>query len=209
MFRMPSRKQLRRLAAVAASTSLLAAIGSAATADPASADTVIAVHYAVTGTTFLAKLNTTVNLGPGTLAGSVDLTTGTSTSVLMLPPATVSVQGFGFTPASATVELIQNGTAADTVTNGIDTSSPNVTLKITSLTVFGRSLPVGDQCQTTPFTITLSSQPGFTESGGGPLAGTFTIPFFQHCGLSTLLLNLTIPGSGNTINLNLGPVQFG
>lgn len=208
MFRIPSRKQQRRLAAVAAGTSLLAAIGIAATAGPASADDVIGVHYALTGTTFLAKLNTTVNLGPGILAGSIDLTNLTSTSTMMLPPVTVSVQAFGFTPASATVELIQNSPAADNVINGIDTSDANVTLKVTSLTILGHSVPVGDQCQTTPFIITLNAQPGFTENGGGPLAGTFTIPFFHHCGINTPLLNLTIPGPGNTINLNLGPVQF-
>ncbi len=34
-------------------------------------------------------------------------------------------------------------------------------------------------------------------------------PFFRHCGLNTLLLNLTIPGSGNTLNLTLGQLQLG
>jgi hypothetical protein len=35
------------------------------------------------------------------------------------------------------------------------------------------------------------------------------IPAFRHCGLSTLLLNLTIPGLGNTLNLTLGQLQLG
>jgi hypothetical protein len=205
-----------RLAMMAAGIALLATTGvmaasGAASADTASADTVVNAKYAVTGTTFIAKLNTTVNLGSGNLAATVDLTTGASQSTLTLPPATVSVKEFGFIPVTATTEIIQNGTAAGTVNFGANTitSTANVTLKITSLTVFGIGLPVGNQCQTTPFNIGLSSGSGFTVSGGGPVSGSYTIPAFHNCGLNTLLLNLTIPGSGNSINLTLGALQLG
>jgi hypothetical protein len=200
-----------RLALLAAGVAVLAATGVVAASGAASADSVVNVHYAVTGTTYLAKLNTTANLGSGTLASIVDLTTGTSQSTLTLPPATVSVKEFGFVPVTATTELIQNGPAAGTVnfsTNTI-TSTANVTLKLTNLTIFGVSLPVGDKCQTTPFNIGISSGSGFTVSAGGPVTGTYTIPAFHDCGLNTLLLNLTIPGAGNTLNLNLGPLQLG
>lgn len=200
-----------RLALMASGVAVLAITGGVVTSRAASADTVVNVHYAVTGTTFIAKLNTTVNLGSGTLASTVDLTTGTSQSTLTLPPAAVSVKEFGFIPVTATTEMIQNGTAAGTVnfsTNTI-TSTANVTLKITNLTIFGISLPVGNKCQTTPFNISISSGPGFTVSGGGPVNGAYTIPAFHDCGLNTLLLNLTIPGSGNTLNLTLGNLQLG
>ena len=43
-------------------------------------------------------------------------------------------------------------------------------------------------------------------AGASLLAGA---PFFRHCGLNTLLLNATIPGSGNTLNLTLGQLQLG
>jgi hypothetical protein len=199
------------LAALAAGATLLAAAGVAATAGSASADTVLNVHYALTGTTFLKKLNTTVNLGSGTLAATVDLTTGVSSSTLTLPPATASVKEFGLIPVTATTEMVQNGPATGTAnlsTNTI-TSTASVTLKITNLTIAGLSVPVGGSCQTTPFSVTLSSGPGFTVSGGGPISGGYTIPAFHHCGLSTLLINLTIPGSGNTLNLTLGQLQLG
>jgi hypothetical protein len=199
------------LAALAAGATLLAAAGVAATAGSASADTVLNVHYALTGTTFLKKLNTTVNLGSGTLAATVDLTTGASSSTLTLPPATASVKEFGLIPVTATTEMVQNGPATGTAnlsTNTI-TSTASVTLKITNLTIAGLSVPVGGSCQTTPFSVTLSSGPGFTVSGGGPISGGYTIPAFHHCGLSTLLINLTIPGSGNTLNLTLGQLQLG
>jgi hypothetical protein len=200
-----------RLAMMAAGIALLATTGVMAASGAASADTVVNAKYAVTGTTFIAKLNTTVNLGSGNLAATVDLTTGASQSTLTLPPATVSVKEFGIIPVTATTEIIQNGTAAGTVNFAANTiaSTANVTLKITSLTVFGISLPVGNQCQTTPFNISLSSGSGFTVSGGGPVSGSYTIPAFHNCGLNTLLLNLTIPGSGNSLNLTLGTLQLG
>ena len=212
-----SRKRLALLAS-ASGVTLLAPMGVAATpgaASAASADTAadqtINVHYAVTGTTFLAKLNTTVNLGSGTLASAVDLTTGTSESTLTLPPATASVKEFGFIPVSATTEMIQNGPAAGTVnfTTNTISSTANVALKITKLTIFGVSLPVGNSCQTSPFDISISSGSGFTVGAGGPVTGSFTIPAFHNCGLNTPLLNLTIPGSGNTLNLTLGALQLG
>ncbi len=211
MSRLPRRPLARRLTAVAAGATLLAAAGVAATVSSASADTMLNVHYALTGTTFIKKLNTTVNLGSGTLAATVDLTTGASSSTLTLPPATASVQEVGFIPVTATTEMIQDGPATGTANLGTNTitSTVNVTLKITNLTISGVSLPVSGNCQTTPFSVTLSSDPGFTVDGGGPISGSYTIPVFQHCGLSTLLLNLTIPGSGNTLNLTLGQLQLG
>ena len=96
--RLPRRPLARRLAALAVGTSLFTAAGIAAAASSASADTVLNVHYALTGTTFIKKLNTTVNLGSGTLASTVDLTTGTSSSTLTLPPATVSTRELGIIP---------------------------------------------------------------------------------------------------------------
>lgn len=211
MSRLPRRPLARRLAALAAGATLLAAAGIAATASSASADTVVNVHYALTGTTFIKKLNTTVNLGSGTLASTVDLTTGTSSSTLTLPPATASAKVLNLIPVSATTEMIQNGPATGTVNLNANTisSTASVTLKITSLTVAGLRLPVGNSCQTSPFSVTLSSGAGFTVGGGGPISGTYTIPAFHHCLLNTLLLNLTIPGPGNTLNLTLGALQLG
>jgi hypothetical protein len=206
-----TRRPRGRLAALAAGAAVLAAAGVTATAGAASADSVLSVHYALTGTTYIAKLKTTVNLGSGTLAATVDLTTGTSQSTLTLPPATVSVKELGLIPVTATTEMIQNGPASGTVnlsTNTI-TSSASVTLKITSLNVAGLNLPVGNACQTSPFSINISSGPGFTVGGGGPVSGSYTIPLFRHCGLNTLLINLSIPGPGNTLSLTLGQLQLG
>jgi hypothetical protein len=82
-------------------------------------------------------------------------------------------------------------------------------MRITSLTVAGINTPVGNSCQTsTPVSVTVNSQPGFSILKGGNLDGTYTIPAFANCGLATVLINLTLPGSGNTISLTLGKGKF-
>jgi len=176
------------------------------------ADTTVTVTYPVTGSTFIKAINSTVALGPGTLATTADLTTSTLTGTLTLPPATGSFQELGLVPVTATTELVQDGPATGTVdfsTNAVQTTT-QATLKVTSLTAAGIPIPVGSSCQTrTPATITVSSQPGFNVLSGGTLAGTYTIPRFVHCGLATLLINLTLPGPGNTISLTLGAGTLG
>ena len=206
----PRRSLAKRLTLLGAGISLVTAT-TAATAPRASADTVVNAHYALTGTTFIKKLNTTVNLGSGTLAATVDLTTGAVSSTLSLPPATVSMKELGIIPVTATAAMVQNGPAtgsANLITNTI-TSSASIIFKITNLKVAGLNVPVGGNCESSPFTVSLSSGSGFTVSGGGPLSGSYAIPLLHGCGLLTPVLNLLIPGSGNTFNLTLGPLQLG
>lgn len=200
------------LSATALAALFFQAAGSAS-ASPAvrsvPADTVIKATYPVTGSTFISKLNTTVTLGPGSLASSLDLQTSALTGTLTLPPATGSFKVLGFVPVTATTEFVQDGTATGTLKNGVVTTTTQVTLKITSLTAAGLPIFVGNQCQTAPATITVTSQAGFNLLTGGNLAGTYTIPRFSHCGLATFLINLTIPGANNTITLTLGKAKIG
>ncbi len=171
------------------------------------ADTTVTVTYPVTGSTYLKAINSTIPLGPGTLTSTVDLNTSAVSGTLSLPAATGSFDELGFIPVTATTQFIQDGTAtgtADISTNTVSVTS-QTTLQITKLSVAGLPIPVGNNCETrTPASITVSSQPGFNVLSGGNLAGTYTIPRFSHCGLATLLINLTIPGPGNTITLTLG-----
>jgi hypothetical protein len=55
-----------------------------------------------------------------------------------------------------------------------------------------------------PHRYPASSSQGWSIIKGGTLAGTYTIPRFHHCLLDTLLINLTLPGPGNTIALTVG-----
>jgi hypothetical protein len=197
------RPVLTSLAITAASGALIG-LG----AIPASADTSITATYPVSGSTFIKALNSTVSLGPGTLTSTVDLNTSAVTSsTLSLPPATGSFKELGFIPVTATTAFVQDGNATGTVSLSKNTVSvtTQVTMQLTSLKIAGVPVHIGKSCQTSaPATITVSSQPGFNVLNGGTVAGTYTIPKFSHCGLGTLLINLTIPGSGNTISLTLG-----
>jgi hypothetical protein len=197
------------LSAAPALAAPLAPAGQAAAAAPA--DSTLSATYPVTGSTHIQKLNATVPLGPGSLAVTLDTTTSALTATLNLPPATVSATVLGL-PVTATTAFIQDGTAtgtADLSTNSVQTTARE-TLQITSLKVAGVPLPVGRSCESiVPASISVASQPGFNVLFGGTLAGTYAIPLFAHCGLATPLLNLTIPGGGNTISLTLGGATLG
>lgn len=200
-----------RGATVTALAGFAAAVVVAATPAVASADTTITVRYPVHGSTFIKAANATVTLGPGTLRSKVDLDTGAVTANLRLPPATGSFKELGVVPVTATVAFIQNGPTTGTVdlNTGAVTTMSSITLQITSLTVSGLPVPVGPACESaTPATVSLASQPGFSIVNGGTVSGTYTIPKFAHCGLTTPVLNLTITGPGNTTSLTLGKAHI-
>jgi hypothetical protein len=209
------RRRLTLLAASAAAAVAGIAAATPALASPAAptapSDSTVSVSYPVTGSTFIKAIGSTIDLGPGTLSTTADLTTSTLTGTLTLPPATGSFKELGLIPVTATTEMIQDGTATGTVnftTNAVTTTATD-TIKLTSLKVAGLPIPVGPSCETSPATIAVSSQAGFSVLNGGTLSGTYTIPRFAHCGLATLLINLTLPGPGNTISLTLGKGTLG
>lgn len=205
------KRRLASLAFVVAAAGT--ALGLAASA--ALADTTVTLTYPVTGSTFIAAPNATVDLGPGTLTSSVDLTAGTLTGNLTLPAATGSFNELGLVPVSATTEFIQQGQTTGTIntTTGAVTATSYITIRITSLTVSGIPVPPGPFCQTVvPAQITVTSQAGWSPFRGGVLAGSYSIPLFNNCGLlnaETPVINATLPGPGNTISLTLGTPTSG
>ncbi len=206
------RRRLTLLAATAAAAVAGIALATPALASPAApSDTTVSVSYPVTGSTFIKAIGSTIDLGPGTLSTTADLTTSTLTGTLTLPPATGSFRELGLVPVTATTQMIQDGTATGTVnfTSNAVTTTAKDTIQLISLKVAGLPIPVGRSCETSPATITVSSQAGFNVLNGGTLSGTYTIPPFAHCGLATLLINLTLPGPGNTISLTLGKGTLG
>jgi hypothetical protein len=200
---------VRSLVIVAAAGGLLSL--ALAPASTALAGSSVTVTYPVTGSTYIKAINSTLSLGPGTLTSTVDLKTSAVSANLSLPAATGSFKELGFIPVTATTEFIQDAAATGTAnlkTNKVSVTS-KTTLRITKLSVAGLPIQVGRDCETrTPASITVKSKRGFTVLGGGNLAGTYTIPRFSHCGLATPLINLTIPGSGNTITLTLGAAKL-
>jgi hypothetical protein len=195
---------------ITALSGLLAAGAILAAAAPASAQSSITVKYKVTGSTLLKKVDATAALGPGTLTSTVNLSTGAVTANLSLPPATVSYTELGLVPVTATTAFINDGPTTGTInlSTGAVTTTSHFTMQVTSLTVAGLPVPVGNACESAyPATVTVNSQPGFSIVNGGNLSGTYTLPPFANCGLVTPVLNLTIPGPGNTISLKLGKAK--
>jgi hypothetical protein len=199
-----------------ASAGALALSGVVASAGAASAgtaaDTKIKATYPVTGSTFIKAPNFTLPLGPGTLSSTVNVITGNLTANLSLPPATGSFKQFGLIPVTATTQFINAAptTGKINLRTGAIHSTSKITLHIVSLTVAGLPIPVGSSCETsTPAVVSVASQPGFSILKGGKLAGSYSIPQFANCGLATALINLTIPGPGNTLTLTLGKPTFG
>ncbi len=177
---------------------------------PASRTVKLTVKYPVTGTTYLAAPGATVSLGPGSLRVRVNQSTKRLRARLSLPSATVSFNELGFIPVTATTKFTQDGatTGRVNINAGRVRSRSKVTLQITAMTVAGIPVPVPDGCKSSsPAVIKLASQPGFSVSRGGTLAGTYTLPPFAGCGLLTSLINSATTGPGNTISLTLGQAQ--
>lgn len=183
-----------------------------ATSGAVSAATKVHATYKVTGSTFVKAPNFTMALGPGKLSSTVNFKTGKLTANLKLPDATGSFKQFGLIPVTAVTHFINDGPTTGTInlsTGAVKTTS-KITLQIVSLTVAGLSIPVGDSCETSSAAVVpVKSQKGFSVLNGGKLKGTYTIPKFSNCGLATALINLTLPGPGNTITLKLGKAKIG
>jgi hypothetical protein len=181
-------------------------------AGAASAVTHVHAKYKVTGSTFIKVPNFTLPLGPGTLAADLNPANGNLKATLTLPDATGSFLQFGVVPVTATTRFVNDGptTGKLNLNTGAVTTTSKITLRIVSLSVAGVNVPVGDSCQTSsPVVVTVKSQKGFNVLKGGNLAGSYTIGQFQDCGLATLLINTTIPGSGNTVKFTLGKAKLG
>ncbi|HEV2373876.1 MAG TPA: hypothetical protein VGS19_17095 [Streptosporangiaceae bacterium] len=197
----------RPTAAGLAALALTAAVVFVVTPATSSASSTLTLRYPVNGNTLINAANATLTLGPGTLTSKINLSNGQIASKLALPPATGSFNELGLIPVTATTQFIQDGPTTGTVNinTGAVTATSYTTLRITSLSVAGVPVSVGTTCQSsTPATILVVSQPGFSVVNGGNLSGIYTIPPFANCGLVTTVLNLTIAGPNNAITLTLG-----
>lgn len=198
-------KRVMVLAAVGASM-LIAVPGtaSAGTAGPV----VLTVAYDVSGTSTVAKTNSTIDLGPATLTVGLDAQ-GNFTGTLPLPPATTSFKALGLLPTTATVNFVPAGPVTGALSahpNVMITSTATYYLRLSDVSVAGLPAFVGDHCQTKqPVTIPANTPDGqtFNITAGGTVTGTYTIGDFDDCALMTPLINLLVPGAGNTVSLQL------
>jgi len=206
---MTSRTLLRRSALATAATGAAAALilGSApaASADP------LGVGWDVNVTTTVKKLNQQITFPQTRFKAQVDVFgTGAITGNLALPDA-VSTLKLGSLPlAKVTLAAVPTKPVSGQLTGLNVVANQEFTIHIKKIAPLG--LPfnlVGNNCKTvTPVKTQLS---GTLTGLFDPytLTGTYTIPKFANCGLSTPLINLLIPGTGNTMKANFSAFALG
>ncbi|MGJ9412655.1 hypothetical protein ACHAAC_08080 [Aeromicrobium sp. CF4.19] len=190
----------------------LAALGSALAmtfaAAPANAAT-IDVDYDVNGNTTIASTGSNITLGPAVLNSFVEAD-GQFTGSMALPGTRTEFEVAGFIPVTADVNFEPTGPTTGTLTRAgrqnvlESTSGYYVRLSNIKASIF--PLFAGSQCRTAePVSIDADTPEGefFDIATGGRLVGEYSLGDFENCGLNTWLINLLVPGDGNTIELDL------
>ncbi|MEU3049793.1 hypothetical protein ABZ705_25330 [Streptomyces sp. NPDC006984] len=197
----------RRRGALRAAVALAAGLGLFAAGTGPAAAVPVRLDYPLSGTTALEGTGSELALGPGVLKVTADLRAGTLTADTHLPPAPGRFELIGIVPVSVTTEFVEAEPTRGTIDlrTGELRTRTLLTLRLKDLRVAGIPTPVGSNCRTRiPAELALTSEPGFNALRGGVLSGEYTIPRFEHCLLATPLINLVIPGEGNTVRLTLG-----
>jgi hypothetical protein len=175
---------------------------------PAAADPDIPIDWTIDASTHIVRLNQDVTVTGGSFVGSVDLGTGELTGDLTLPPATSQLKLGSLPLANVTFEMVPVGPVSGTVDLATmtvtQTSSFNIRIAAIRPVLFPINL-VGRNCQTaTPITVTMTGTVDL--AAGTTLSGEFAIPRFRNCGLLvTPVLNLIVPGDGNTFTATARP----
>ncbi|MGW7534259.1 hypothetical protein [Amycolatopsis sp. NPDC054798] len=194
-------------AAAATAVSLAAAVPASATEIP------IPISYSVTGSTVVKKTGSTLDLGPGSLAGNllVDDQTGAVglNANLQLPPATahISLLAGGF-KIKAKVTVTPTAPATGTLANGTLTTHETANMEISDIWA-GPIVPifpvptVPGSCTTVkPIDLNLAAA-NVDITKPITLTGNYTIPDFKNCFIADLALGALVSGPDNTISLTL------
>jgi hypothetical protein len=127
--------------------------------------------YPASGSTLIAKPNSTVALGPTTLTTVLNLNAGTFTGSLPLPPTTASFSVLGLLPVTATVTFIAAGPLTGTLTTdapGVDlASSASYTVQLSNVSIAGFPAEVGNSCETSSPVAIAAGATKFNVLAGG------------------------------------------
>ena len=91
------------------------------------------------------------------------------------------------------------------------TSTASYYVKLSNVKLAGLPGLVGSNCKTkNPVSIPANTPAGgrFDLINGGELTGTYSLGDFNNCGINQWLINAVIPGSGNTVDINVSNGQF-
>ncbi|MAL99108.1 MAG: hypothetical protein CL583_11760 [Alteromonadaceae bacterium] len=169
------------------------------------------------GTTTIAASESTLNLrGYIDSDSDTDLTMGMLKGDLILndTQAVIRVSHL-FRNLKGTAEVVFEpvGETEGTLQGEVLAFASSFYIKLPRITVtlFGFPIRVGggDDCRTMdPVTISMQSPEGepFEIDGGGIVAGEYAVPPFQNCGPLTSVINGSMVGKGNTMELGLIPI---
>lgn len=198
---------LCRPAAVLAAAAAMVLVPAAAHADP---DPILTLKYDASGTSIIKKTGSAIVIKPTKLTTNVNLVNGDVTGTLPIPSTTTEFKALGFASVKADVSFIPVGGVVGNIdltqTQAIVTSTAKYTVKLSNIKIFGFPTFEGPFCKTkTPASIPANTPAGegFDLIEGGNLAGTYTLPAFEHCGINTPLINALVPGAGNTVNIKV------
>lgn len=187
---------------------LASAMALAFTASPAMAAT-IDVDYDVNGTTVIESTGSEITLGPTVINTSVE-DDGSFTGNMVLPGTRTEFKVLGFIPVTADVDFEPVGPTTGQLTRvgrqRTLASTSTYYVRLSNIKAAGLPLFAGSRCRTSdPVVIDANTPDGefFDIGTGGRLVGEYSIGDFEHCGLNTWLINLLVPGDGNSIELNL------
>ncbi len=188
------------------------------------------------GSSNIGSINSTLPIGPTTLTETLNLNNADPnvypivTGSLPVPSKQIQFKALGIVPIRATVSLVETSPVTGTISSDPNTGNLSVvshvsyTIKLSDVSAqaLGVWIPlgIGSSCQTiNPVAITASTPAGqsFDVVTGGNLTGKYTIGLFQNCaplhlpdifGLGSITINALVPGTNNTINLQLSNGRF-
>lgn len=207
---MTSRNTLIRRSALATAATGAAAALVLGSAPAASADP-LGVGWDVNVTTTVKKLNQQITFPQTRFAAQVDVFgTGSITGDLNLADATSTLKLGSLPLAKVTLAVIPTKPVAGQLTGLNVVANQEFNIHIKKIEPLGLPINlVGSNCKTaTP----VKSQLSGTLTGlfdPYTLTSTYTIPKFSNCGLSTWLINLVIPGEGNTMKADFSGFALG
>jgi hypothetical protein len=170
-------------------------------------------NWRITGSVTDAKLGTSLKIPPGaTLNSEGDVTTGTLTATLTVPPIRETITLFGLIPVTIRGALEQAGPITGTI--GLSNTgilSLNATggsnLIAESIQILFFNIHLG--CKTTSpivLPINVSEPANALASGSLSITDTVTIPPFGGCGpINGPLVTSLLSGAGNTISITSEP----
>lgn len=171
-------------------------------------DVLFPFDWTVDASTHLKKLNMDVTVPPGEFKGVIDLTTGSLSGDITLPPAQVTIGLAGIGLVTANMQIVE----ASPITGHLDAQnlaiSATAVFNIRILSVHPTLTPivnlVGNSCTTSkPVSVTMHGTANLTASS--TFSGLYTIPRLKTCELATSALNLVIPGPKNSFSATVTP----